>query len=152
MPAGPIPPTPEFLSQLRRTYQSVRKRLDEALEGCGLTTPQIIALAQLESRGEMSSSDLAREDLVSAQSMNVLVTALEVRGLVERRRHPGHGRILLVGLTEAGRAALAAGRKEAIELDQRLLAELGKDERVRLLASLAAVERASAIPKPENQS
>jgi DNA-binding MarR family transcriptional regulator len=57
-----------------------------------------------------------------------------------------------VGLTEAGRAALAAGRKEAIELGQRLLAELSKDERVRLLASLAAVERASAIPKPENQS
>lgn len=152
MAAEPIPPTPEFLSQLRRTYQSVRNRLDAALEGCGLTTPQIIALAQLESRGEVSSSDLAREDLVSAQSMNVLVTALEVRGLVERRRHPGHGRILLVGLTDAGRKALAEGRKQANELERKVRDELGEDEVAGLLAGLAAVEKSAATPRPENQS
>jgi DNA-binding MarR family transcriptional regulator len=84
--------------------------------------------------------------------MNVLVTALEVRGLVERRRHPGHGRILLVGLTDAGRKALAEGRKQANELERQVRDELGEDEVAGLLAGLAAVERSAATPRPENQS
>jgi DNA-binding MarR family transcriptional regulator len=144
MAERPIPPVPEFLVQLRRTYRRVSVRLDSELAATGLTTPQYTVLGLLERDGELSASDLAREGLVTAQTMNVMVTALEACGLVVRRRHPGHGRILLAGLTPAGRTALARGRALATRVEAELLASLTEAERARLIGSLRAVERAGA--------
>jgi len=137
-----IPPIPEFLAQLRRTYRRVNGRLDSELAATGLTTPQYTVLGLLERDGELSSSDLARESLVTAQTMNVLVTALEACGMVARRRHPGHGRILLVALTPAGRTALIRGRELAAGVEAQLLAPLSAAERTRLIGYLRAVEQA----------
>lgn len=144
MTETPIPPRPEFLEQLRRTYQATRVWLDAELAPTGLTTPQYIVLGLLEQQGELSSSALAREALVTAQTMDVLVKGLEASGLVARRRHPGHGRILLVGLTPRGRAALPRGRKIALEVQARVLAVVRPAERDRLIGHLRAVEDAAS--------
>lgn len=133
---------PEFLAQLRRTYRRVSARLDSELAATGLTTPQYTVLALLERKGELSSSDLARESLVTAQTMNVLVTALEACGMVVRQRHPDHGRILLVALTPAGRAALIRGRELAVRVEAELLAGLSDAERTQLIGYLRDVEQA----------
>src|SRR5207244_10844251 len=66
-----IPPTPEFLIQLRRTYQAIRVRLDSELAATGLTTPQYIVLGLLEQQGELSSAALARPSLVTARTIDV---------------------------------------------------------------------------------
>ena len=139
-----IPPTPEFLIQLRRTYQAIRVRLDSELAATGLTTPQYIVLGLLEQQGELSSSALARQSLVTAQTMDVLVKGLEGYGHVARRRHPGHGRILLVGLTSSGRAALALGREVAVEVQAKVLEALRPDEQRQLVRHLRAVEEATS--------
>jgi DNA-binding MarR family transcriptional regulator len=143
VPPPAIPSTPEFLVQLRRTFQRVRGRLDSELAGTGLTTPQYTVLALLEGDRELSSSDLARESLVTAQTMNVLVTGLEACGLVVRSPHPDHGRILLVSLTPAGGAALIRGIKLASRVEAEVLAALSGAERTRLIGYLRAVEQAS---------
>src|SRR4030081_2110037 len=93
-----IPPQPDFLIQLRRTQHAVRTLLDIELGSTGLTTQQYTVLAALERDGELSSSDLAREFGMTAQTVNVLVKNLEACGFLRRRRHPGHGRILLAAL------------------------------------------------------
>lgn len=141
---SPIPPQPDLLIQLRKTQHAVRTRLDTELANTGLTTPQYTVLAALERDEELSSSDLAREFGMSAQTVNVLVKALEERGMVRRARHPAHGRILLLRLTPGGRRALQKGRKRALEIQDRLLVQVPPGDRTRLMRLLTTIEQASS--------
>ena len=50
--------------------------------------PETSALSRLDRGGPMTSSDLARQDRISPQSMGVTVAALEQRGLIARDRDP----------------------------------------------------------------
>src|SRR5258708_18985251 len=104
-----IPPQPDFLVQLRRTQHAVRNRLDADLARTGLTMPQYTVLAALDHEGDLSSSDLARELGMTAQTVNVLVKGLEAAGPLRRTPHPSHGRILLPQLTPARRRAPPRG-------------------------------------------
>jgi DNA-binding MarR family transcriptional regulator len=135
-----IPPQPDFLIQLRRTQHSVRIRLDAELGPTGLTTPQYTVLAALEREGELSASDLAREFRMTAQTVNVLVKALESCGLLQRIRHPEHGRILLASLTTSGRQALTHGREVALAVQDRVLNRLSPADRATLMSLLKRVE------------
>jgi DNA-binding MarR family transcriptional regulator len=118
--------------------------MDEELGPTGLTMPQYAVLAELESRRAQSSSDLARAIGVTAQTMNVLVCALEASGLVDRTQHQSHGRILLVTLTRKGRLALKRGRRFALAIEERLLEGVTLDERDRLIDLLKRVEDRSS--------
>lgn len=138
-----IPPQPDFLIQLRRTQHAVRTRLDAELDATGLTTPQYTLLAAVERGGDLSASDLARDLGMTAQTVNVLVKALEACGLLRRSRHPDHGRILVTGLTAAGRRVLRRGRALAVGVEDRVLGELTAEERRMLMRGLKAIERGS---------
>jgi DNA-binding MarR family transcriptional regulator len=139
-----IPPGPDFLVQLRRTQHAVRTRLDAELDATGLTTPQYAVLETLRREGAFSASDLAREFGMTAQTLNVLVKALEAQGLLRRSRHPTHGRILLASLTPAGRRALEHGRALALAVEDRVLAGLTASDRQTLVRLLQAIELRSA--------
>jgi len=139
-----IPPDLALVVQLRRTYQALRTRLDTELAPTGLTTPQCTALALLDSAGKASSSDLARAEAVTAQTMQVLVAGLESSGLVVREPHPNHGRILLVSLTTEGQHALRRAREVARRVQEEMVAGLSESESESLSRLLGHVERALA--------
>jgi DNA-binding MarR family transcriptional regulator len=139
-----IPRQPEFLIQLRQTQHAVRTRLDEGLAATGLTMPQYAVLAEIDQKGELSASDLAREIGMTAQTVNVLVQGLETSGLLTRSRHPTHGRILLANLTPAGRKALKHGLEVALGVQDQLLSCVPASERPRLLRQLKAIEETSS--------
>ncbi|HYT12783.1 MAG TPA: MarR family transcriptional regulator [Candidatus Nitrosopolaris sp.] len=139
-----IPPQPDFLVQLRRTQHAVRTRLDAVLGATGLTLPQYAVLETLQREGVLSASDLAREFGMTAQTLNVLVKALEADGLLRRSRHPTHGRILLASLTAAGRRALERGRALGLAVQDRVLAGLTASDRQTLMRQLQAIEQRSA--------
>ena len=122
----------------------MRIRLDADLSATGLTTPQYAVLETLKREGEFSASELAREFGMTAQTMNVLVKALEANGLLRRSRHPTHGRILLARLTAAGRRALERGRALGVAVQDRVLAGLTASDRQTLLRALQAIEQRSA--------
>jgi DNA-binding MarR family transcriptional regulator len=122
----------------------VRTRLDTELARTGLTLPQYTVLAALERAEELSSSDLAREFGMSAQTVNVLVKALEDCGMVRRARHPEHGRILLLTLAPAGRRALQKGRERALELQERVLGQIAPADRTRLMSFLKTIEQTTS--------
>jgi DNA-binding MarR family transcriptional regulator len=109
-----------------------------------VTAPQFATLALLQATPGLSNADLARESLITPQTMNVILGRLEAAGLVVRRPHPGHGRILLAGLTPAGRAVLdrCVHRAEAVETC--LLGALDATERPVLLDALTRVGDALA--------
>src|SRR5258708_36347182 len=88
MAGSDIPPQPDFLVQLRRTQHAVRNRLDADLAPTGLTIPQYTVLAALDRGGDLSSSDLARELGMTAQTVAALVQGLEAADPPRPNRRP----------------------------------------------------------------
>ncbi|MER7916102.1 MULTISPECIES: MarR family winged helix-turn-helix transcriptional regulator [unclassified Streptomyces] len=93
----------------------VRRVRQVPVEG-GLTLPERGALAQLDRSGPTTSSALARDAQITAQSMGATLGALQARGLVERRRDPDDGRRVVLTVTDAGRQALRDKRNARAEL------------------------------------
>ena len=120
-------------SDLRLVIGQLIRRLRE--ERRDLTLSQVTVLGRLDRLGPTSISDLAADERVRPQSMASTVAWLADHGLVERGPHAVDRRLVVVTLTEAGRAAVAEDRRRhegwlanAIESDltereRRLLAE-----------------------------
>src|SRR5581483_7330594 len=87
-----------------------------------LTFAETSVLSRLEREGPSTPTVLAAAEHVRPQAMGATLTALEQRGLIQRRDDPGDGRRVLVGLTDAGRQALDARHKAVTELIDRALA------------------------------
>lgn len=110
------------LWQLRKTLPRV---LDEELEALGITMPQFGTLNAIAVEGPLSGADLARRADVRPQTITATLTALVAAGLLERRPHPVHGRVLLVDLTAEGRRVWRAARDRVGRVERRLLEALG---------------------------
>jgi|SRR5271165_279133 len=80
----------------------VRKMRQAHLPG-ELTLAESSALKRLDKGGPATSSDLAKQDRISPQSMGATLAALEQRGLIERHRDPGDGRRIMLSVSDAGR-------------------------------------------------
>lgn len=124
--------------QLKRTQQALRLKMDDALRGIGLTTPQYAVLSLLESATGLSNADLARRAFVTPQTMNVMVAKMETAGLVARRPHPTHGRVQETLLTEQALQVLVLAHPLVDAIVQRMLASLERDDQRHLLMALHA--------------
>ncbi|MFD8077310.1 MarR family winged helix-turn-helix transcriptional regulator [Streptomyces sp. NPDC059718] len=102
---------------LKRAEQAIVARKARGVRELDLTEPQCKVLGYLNCGAAKSCTQLAREALVTSQTMTGIVKNLEVKGLVERHPSPDHGRVMLVTLTPAGkeRAAAASGFSERVE-------------------------------------
>jgi DNA-binding MarR family transcriptional regulator len=69
-------------------------------------------LGRLDREGPRGTSDLAAAERVRPQSMAQTVSELESDGLVNRRPDPADGRRALIELTDEGRRALEADRRQ----------------------------------------
>ena len=110
--------------------------MDGALREVGLTTAQYAALSALEAVPGLSGAELARRGFVTPQTMNAILVNLEAAGLVARRSHPEHGRVLQVYLTKAGEGLVARARGMVEAVERRMLEGLGEDDQRRLLDAL----------------
>ncbi|WP_255657887.1 MarR family winged helix-turn-helix transcriptional regulator [Actinoplanes sp. L3-i22] len=98
-------------------------------------------LARLERSGPHRLCELHAPEGVSQPAMTQLVTRLERDGLATRGSDPADGRVVVVGITDAGREAVArrrAGRAEALSA---VLRQLAADDRAALTAALPALDR-----------
>ena len=121
---------------LRRAQHTFRQALEVELRPIQLSVPLAGILLSLGQQDGMCSAELARRETVTAQTMNQLVARLVKRGLVERRRHATHGRMLTLHLTGAGRQALADGLAQAVAVEDRMLRAFSPGERHRLVSDL----------------
>src|SRR4051794_32607342 len=71
----------------------------------GLSRTAASVCARLRDAGPQRVTDLAAWESVAQPSMTALVGRLEEQGLVARRHDPSDGRVVLVELTDGGRAA-----------------------------------------------
>ena len=96
-------------------------------------------LATLERTGPSRLTVLAVREGVSQPAMTQLITRLEDSGLVRRAADPTDGRVVLVAITDEGRATLASRRAMRAGKLAAILAQLTPDHRAALTAALPAL-------------
>lgn len=122
--------------ELKRAQHALRLRMDTALREVDLTAPQYAALSVLEDAPGLSNAALARRCFVTPQTMNAMVMQLEADGMVARRKHPEHGRILQTTLTDAGQQRVQQAHTIVDQITARMVAGLELEQQQQLLAWL----------------
>lgn len=102
----------------------------------GLSRTEVGVLGSLEA-GSLRITELAGAQALAQPTVTQIVALLGERGYVERGRHPRDGRVVLVSITDAGRAALEEFRGRYRALLRAQLADRSDDE---VLALAGAVE------------
>jgi DNA-binding MarR family transcriptional regulator len=133
---------PTLLYLIGRMDRVVRRHIDDVVKAKGLSVNQYTTLSVLDHRSGLSNAQLARRALVSPQSMNEVLLALERRGLVQRHAHPEHGRILQSRLTAKGRRVLRACDTGVQEVEALMLGNLSQSEQTVLRRGLLSGVRA----------
>jgi DNA-binding MarR family transcriptional regulator len=121
------------------------KRLRDGLAPLGMTVPHYTALSVFRALGTLSNAQLAERTMVSPQSANEMVKAMEARGWIERRPDPSHGRIIQIGLTEAGMELLQRCDAAVLQVENLMFPDLPEDERAWLHAQLRNAVRALSL-------
>lgn len=134
---NPAELTDNILWLLKQAFHFSLTTVNEAISGHGVTTAQIGLMRQLADEPGLSGAELARRLLISPQGVQLALSALEGRGLVERKQDPQHGRIMQAYLTGEGRAVTAAALADAIAAHESVFGVLTGDEQ-RLLHDLLA--------------
>jgi DNA-binding MarR family transcriptional regulator len=127
---------PTLLYLVGRIDRVVRQAIHKVVTARGLSVNQYTTMSVLAHRSGLSNAQLARRALVSPQSMNEVLLVLEQRGLVRRRAHPDHGRILQARLTAKGTSLLADCDAEVRQVEARMVSDLSDRERTALRRAL----------------
>jgi DNA-binding MarR family transcriptional regulator len=139
---GAVADVSEVAGALRVAVGVLVRKLRQPLHEGELTIAESSALSRLERGGPATSSDLARFDRISPQSMGVTVAALLDRGLVERSRDPEDGRRIVLSITGAGRRTVHDKRGARTEqIAAALRNGFSEDELGELMAAAALLER-----------
>jgi DNA-binding MarR family transcriptional regulator len=127
---------------LKRAEQALVTRKTELLRALELTLPQACVLTFLLPGAAKSCTHLAREALVTSQTMTGIVNNLEAKGFVARHPSPDHGRVSLISLTSSGEELARRSDRVMTDVEQGLLDAFSERERA-LLARL--LDRAAEI-------
>lgn len=112
---------------LRLTYvigsldRVLRRRMTEALAPLGLTLAQFTALSVLEANGEASNAQVAERSFITPQSANEVMNPMAARNWVSRKPDPTHRRIVLLRLTDEGRAVLRECEQAVKTIEKQML-------------------------------
>jgi DNA-binding MarR family transcriptional regulator len=140
--AGTVTDDYEVAAALRVAIGMLVRKMRQARLPGELTLPETWALSRLDRYGPATSSDLARQDRISPQSMGATLAVLERRGLIERRRDPADGRRVVLSITAAGRQLVNDRRGARSEMIAAALRDgFTAAERDQLLALAPLLER-----------
>lgn len=116
----------------------------------GLSMTAAATLASLERLGPQRLTLLAAREGVTQPAMTQLISRLEDSGLVRRGASQEDGRVVLVAITDEGRATLARRRAGRTERLAGILAQLGPDHRAALASALPALDALASIPRDDD--
>lgn len=121
----------------KRLDQYIGTAKADGLRPLGLTVPQYATLFAIRYLQPTSGAQLAREALLTQQTMSTILTNLEGKGLVLREPSQVHQKLILVRLTPSGERLLDEANTVASEVEARFRAAIGEDD-------FAALERISS--------
>lgn len=131
--------TENILWLLRQAFYFSLNTVNDAIGAHGVSAAQIGVLRQLSNEPGLSGAELARRLLISPQGVQLAITALERRGLVERKQDAQHKRILRAYLTEQGRNIVTEVLSDAIAAHEQVFGVLTRDEQETLRELLGRV-------------
>jgi DNA-binding MarR family transcriptional regulator len=117
---------------------AIRDRANLALGPLGLTIRQLIALEIVSRVPGITGVELARQLLVTRQTINAVVGDLAARGAITRTA-PASGRSIPLALTPQGRALLERAQQVAAEVRDTIFGVLDVEELQALELSLRKV-------------
>ncbi len=116
----------------------------------GLSMTAAATLAGIERLGPQRLTVLAAREGVTQPAMTQLISRLEESGLVRREASPEDGRVVLVVITDEGRAVLARRRSVRSERMAAIIAQLGPEHRAALASALPALDALASIPRDDD--
>jgi len=96
------PPWKRVESTLMATARAIRRAFNVRFAHLDLNVTQASLLAYLDERGPLSQTELATALGMGRAATGLVITALEKRGLIERRDNPRDRRTWLIGLRPEG--------------------------------------------------
>ena len=132
---------------VKRAQSVINLSLEETVSKHGLGIPHYVVLVLLAETPGLPNAELARKAFVTPQSMNEVLQQLEASGLVQRQPSPSNARILNAQLTQTGERNWRSVNDEVLELEERLLLGLSRDEVRALNRSLETIIR-NMTPTP----
>lgn len=124
---------------LARTAKLVAQAFDAALVEAGGTLPVWVTLLSIKSRELANQRELAGMIGIQGATLTHHLNAMEMQGLLTRRRDPVNRRVHQVELTEAGEALFLKLRTAALAFDKRLRKGLSDDRLAEFAEVLAAL-------------
>jgi DNA-binding MarR family transcriptional regulator len=116
----------------------------------GLSMTAAATLAGIERLGPQRLTVLAAREGVSQPAMTQLITRLEESGMVRREASPEDGRVVLVVITDEGRAVLARRRSVRSDRMAGIVAQLSPEHRAALAGALPALDALASVPRDDD--
>jgi DNA-binding MarR family transcriptional regulator len=116
----------------------------------GLSMTAAATLAGIERLGPQRLTVLAAREGVTQPAMTQLISRLEESGLVRREASPEDGRVVLVVITDEGRAVLARRRSVRSDRMAAIIARLGPEHRAALAIALPALDALASVPRADD--
>jgi DNA-binding MarR family transcriptional regulator len=116
----------------------------------GLSLTAAATLISIERSGPQRLTALAAREGVTQPAMTQLISRLEDAGLVRRGSHPDDGRVVLVTITEEGRATVEHRRETRTARLAAILAQLSPDHLAALAAARAALDALASVPRADD--
>jgi DNA-binding MarR family transcriptional regulator len=116
----------------------------------GLSLTAAATLAAIERFGPQRLTALAAREGVTQPAMTQLISRLEDAGRVRRESHPDDGRVVLVTITDQGRATLAHRRDTRAARLAVILAQLSQDHLAALAAARPALDALASVPRADD--
>ncbi len=129
----------DVLIALRRIMRAVDLHSRSLIQRYGLTGPQLVILREISRLGEVSGSELAKSVSLSLPTVTGILSRLEKRGLVSRRRSEIDKRRVMVRPTSDAFELLATAPPPLQESFAKQFENLEDWEKSQLLASLQRV-------------
>jgi DNA-binding MarR family transcriptional regulator len=124
--------------------------LFRSLSPGGLSMTAAATLASIERFGPQRLTLLAAREGVTQPAMTQLISRLEESGLVRREPSPEDGRVVMVVITDEGRATLARRRAGRTERLSGIVAQLSPDHRAALATALPALDALASVPREDD--
>jgi DNA-binding MarR family transcriptional regulator len=116
----------------------------------GMSITAAATLASIERLGPQRLTVLAAREGVTQPAMTQLISRLEESGLVRREASPEDGRVVLVVITDEGRAVLARRRSVRSDRMAAIIAQLDPEHRAALAIALPALDALASVPRADD--
>jgi MarR family transcriptional regulator, organic hydroperoxide resistance regulator len=112
-----------FYTTMRTLGPEISDHLEE-----GLTGDQFFILRIIEKKGRVISSELAEEFRVKPSAITAMIDRMIKNDFVTRERDEKDRRVVYIKMTEKGTHSLEKSEKKRIEIIERYMSQLEKEE------------------------